>query len=349
MEKLKLGKTELMVTKLGFGSIPIQRLGEDNAVAIIERCLDLGINFIDTANAYSTSEHRIGKAIKNYPRENLIIATKSHMRKADSVAEHINRSLRELGTDYLDLFQFHNVSDHEDLGIIMGSGGAMGALKEAQHAGIVRHIGVSSHSLDVAIELVKTDLFETIMFPFNFITCEPAERLLPLTRQYDMGFIAMKPLAGGMIEDVRLSFKYLFQFPDVIPIPGIQEIREIEEIVNILHGSSSDYQLTPQDCAEIDRVREELGTRFCRRCDYCQPCSADIPINVVMTFPGSTKRMPAQMIYSGGFMTDAMEKATQCTQCGDCEGRCPYGLPIRDMLQEHLEWYQREKEKFQKA
>jgi len=342
MEKIRLGKSELLVSKLGFGGIPIQRLPEDEAVAVVKRCLDLGITFIDTANAYTTSEKRIGKAIRGR-RQGLVLATKSTSRTSEGVKNHLKQSLQQLGVESIDLYQFHGVSDFKNLDIVLDPNGPMAVVEEAKKAGVIKHIGITSHSMDVAKEAVKSDCFATIMFPFNFITREPAEELLPLAREHDVGFIAMKPLAGGMLDNVTIAFKYLFQFPDVAAIPGIERIREIDEIIRVLEEPR---QMTEAEQNEIQRLREELGTKFCRRCDYCQPCSEEIPISTVMVADSLIKRLPPARLFSD-WIADSMEKATHCTKCGECEDRCPYGLPIREMIEENTNLYHAEKMKYQ--
>jgi len=346
MEKIRLGKTNMMVSKLGFGGIPIQRVSEEEAVAVVRKCLDLGITYLDTANAYSNSEERIGKAIAGWPRDEIVIGTKSLSRKPEGVGKHIELSLEHLGVDYIDLFQFHNVADTETLEKIIDPNGVMKVALEAKKAGKIRHIGITSHSWDVAKEAVKSGWFETIQTPFNFITCEASEELLPVIREHDVGFIAMKPLAGGMLDNINLAFKYLFQFPDVVPIPGIEHPHEIEEIVQLLSGS---IQMTEAEQAEMQQMRDELGTRFCRRCDYCQPCTVDIPISTVMVGVRSfEKRMTPEQV-AGGFVADAMEKAANCTECGDCEERCPYHLPIREIIKEQVEKYEGFKKRYKEG
>jgi len=342
MEKIRLGKTEMMVSKLGFGGIPIQRLSEDEAVAVVRRCLELGITFIDTANGYTTSEERIGKAISGQ-REGLILATKSGARTREGVEEHLKLSLKRLGVESIDLYQFHGVSNFEALETVLAPDGPMAVVQEAKKAGVIKHIGFSSHSMDVAKEGVKSDRFETIMFPFNFITSEPADELLPLAREHDVGFIDMKPLAGGLLDNVTIAFKYLFQFPDIVPIPGIEKIEEIEEIVQVLAGS---WEMTEAEKREMAQLREELGTRFCRRCEYCQPCTEGIPISMVMNARSFYKRLPVERFFSGMGIAQSIEKAANCIECGECEERCPYNLPIRDMLAEQVEWFEAERLKY---
>jgi hypothetical protein len=341
MEKIRLGKTNMMVSRLGFGGIPIQRDSEEEAVAIIERCLELGVTFLDTANAYTTSEERIGKAIVG-KREGLVIATKTTARDREGVEKHLNLSHKRLGVEYIDLYQFHNVSDSNALKAILDPDGPMVVVREAKKSGRIRHIGVTSHQIDIAKEAVKSGHFETIMFPFNFITAEAVDELLPLCKKHDVGFIAMKPLAGGMLENVTIAFKYLLQFPDVLLIPGIEKLHEIDEIARVLNGP---MQLTEMEQREMQRLKEELGTRFCRRCDYCQPCDVGISISLVMQSGSFLKRLPPESTFSG-WIDDAMEKAAECTQCGNCEERCPFELPIREMIAKSVHSYGEAKKKY---
>jgi len=342
MEKIRLGKTNLMVSRLGFGGIPIQRDSEDDAIAVVRKCLELGINYLDTANAYTTSEGHIGKAISGR-REGLIIATKTAAREGDIVESHLKLSLQQLGVESIDLYQLHSVSNFDTLDIILAPDGPMAVLEKAKRAGQIKHIGVTSHQIDVAKELVKSGRFETIMFPFNFITCEAADELIPLARKHDVGFIAMKPLAGGILDNVNIAFKYLLQYSDVVPIVGIQKAREIEEIVKVLEGS---WRMTEAELKEMQRLKEELGTKFCRRCDYCQPCTAEIPISLVLDTKSLIKKLPPQGVFSGHFAVE-LEKAANCNECGDCEERCPYHLPIREMIKEYAGLYETEKRKYQ--
>ena len=258
--------------------------------------------------------------------------------------ESLRRSLERLGVASIDLYQFHGVGDFKTLETILAPGGAMTVVKAAKKAGQVKNIGISSHQLDVAKEAVKSEQFDTIMYPFNFIACEAADELLPLTRERDVGFIAMKPLAGGRIQNINIAFKYLLQFPDVLPIPGIEKPQEIEEIVKILEAP----QMTAAEQAEMQRLREELGTRFCRRCDYCQPCNEEIPISTVMTSSSFLKRMPREWFFTGMF-AKVFERAANCTECGDCEERCPYQLPIREMIAEQIQWFEEEKRRYQES
>ena len=340
MKKIRLGKTDMMVTRVGFGGIPIQRLTDDEAVKVVQRCIDLGINFIDTANGYSVSEERIGKAIKGR-RDDVIIATKTGARDVGEMEKNLDLSLERLGTDYIDLYQFHGVSDKATLDKLLEPESELYAVFEnAKKAGKIRHIGITSHQIDIAKLAVKSDRFETMMFPFNFITCEPADELLPLCKEHDVGFINMKSMAGGMIENATVAFKYLFRFPDIVIIPGIEKPHEIEEIVDIYNGS---HDMTDAEAEKMQQMRDELGTRFCRRCDYCQPCQQEIPISMLMTFPSFVKRLPPDWYLKGPWIPTMMEKATSCTECGECEARCPYQLPIREMIKESYDLFEKVK------
>lgn len=334
MKTVRLGRTGLEVSRIGFGGIPIQRLSGDEAVRVVRRCLDLGVTFLDTANGYTTSEERIGRAIAGR-REEVVIATKTGARDRATAEEHLALSLKRLNTDYIDLWQFHSVSTFEAYEQVLGPGGAMEAAQAALQAGKIRHIGFSSHSMDVALKLVPSGHFETIQFPFNFVTHEPAQALLPLAREHDVGFIAMKPLAGGLLEDANLAIKYLLQFEDVVPDPGIEKIEEIEEIVGILEGP---WELTSREWEALKRIRARLGTRFCRRCGYCQPCPQEVQIPLLLNLRSFWKRMPAERFFVGG-IAEAVEKARGCVQCGECEEKCPYQLPIREMIVENVEFY----------
>jgi predicted aldo/keto reductase-like oxidoreductase len=340
MEKIRLGKTGMIVTRLGFGGIPIQRRNEADAVAIVKKCLDLGLNYLDTANGYTVSEERIGKAVKGR-RQNVYIATKTFPGTPEMIEANLELSLKRLDTDYIDLYQFHGINDAATLKKITDpENGLYKVFEKAKKAGKIRHIGITCHQMDTAKAAVKTDKFETIMFPFNFITSEPAEELLPLCRKHDVGFIVMKPLAGGMLDNATLCFKYLLQFPDVVSIPGIEKISELEEIYKLYDSAA---KLTPADKKKMAQITKELGNRFCRRCDYCQPCSQGIAISAMMTFDTMVKRLPPDWYLKNPHFTSVLDKAATCIECGECEARCPFQLPIREMLKKNYDLYERMK------
>ncbi|HJX37759.1 MAG TPA: aldo/keto reductase [Anaerolineae bacterium] len=342
MRRIRLGRTGLMVSAVGFGGIPIQRLSDEQAVAMVRHCLNLGITFLDTANAYTTSEERIGRAISGR-REGLVLATKTQARDAEGVTHHLQLSLERLGVRAIDLYQFHCVSSEVDYHKVIAPGGPLDVVKQAQREGQVGHVGLSSHSLEIALQAVKSGYFETIMFPFNFVASEAAQELIPLALAEDVGFIAMKPLAGGALNEARLAFKYLRQFPDILPIPGIERAEEIEEIVALMEGPAA---LSSEEQAAIQRMRAELGNRFCRRCGYCEPCPQGVPTQALMILDSMIKRMPPATVFSD--FAQAVEKADACIECGECEQKCPYELPIREMIGEHVALFHSEMARHQR-
>ncbi|MCW4051338.1 MAG: aldo/keto reductase [Candidatus Bathyarchaeota archaeon] len=335
MDKIRLGKTGLMVSRVGIGGIPITRPPLDEAIKIVNRALDLGVNFIDTANGYSTSEERIGEAIEGR-REDIILTTKTGAGDKETAQEHLKLSLKRLRTDYLDIWQLHGINQMEKYEMIMGPGGAWEAVQEALDTGVVRHIGFSSHSLEVALKLVATDRFETVQFPFNFISHEPKDELVPLAKKHDVGFIAMKPFAGGMIKDANLAIKYLLQYDNVLPDPGIDKFSDIEEIVDVVNGS---WEPSQTELEAMKEFRDRVGTRFCRQCEYCMPCPQGVLIHRMMYLQRLYELWPPERFFNWSYVQGGVESAENCIQCGACEPKCPYQLPIREMIQENLKYY----------
>jgi predicted aldo/keto reductase-like oxidoreductase len=334
MQTVRLGRTGIEVPQIGFGGIPIQRLSEAEAVRVVRRCIDLGVVYIDTANYYTTSEERIGKAIQGQ-RDKVVLATKTAPLDRRGIENNLKLSLSRLGVDCLDIYQLHGVSSVEAYNNLFLPGGPLEVLRELQKAGYFKHLGITSHQIDVAKMAAESNQFATLMFPFNFMAVEAADILLPVCRKLDIGFIAMKPLAGGMVDNAAICFKYLLGFPDVVIIPGIEKNSEIEEILKIAGGS---LELTGPERRAMAQIKEDLGPNFCHRCDYCQPCSAGIPISSMMTAKSFYKRLPPERFFSE-MVGPMMDKARGCLQCGQCEERCPYHLPIRRMISEQLEWY----------
>ncbi|MBN1814284.1 MAG: aldo/keto reductase [Anaerolineae bacterium] len=331
----RLGETDLQVSRIGIGGIPLQRPSEEQAIQVVRRAIELGVNFIDTAAGYGNSEERIGKALVGR-RDRVVVATKSGQPGKAGAAAELERSLKRLGTDVIDIWQLHGVSSAETYARVTGPGGSLEAAQEALQAGKIRHIGLSSHNLDVAMEAVRSGLFETVQFPFNYVTREPADELIPLAKAHDVGFIGMKPFAGGMLGNAALSIKYVLQFDSVVPDPGIEKVEEIEEIVAIVE--SENWALTPQELEQIEARRAELGTQFCRQCGYCQPCPEGVQIPMVMITQGMWKLWPWEVFFD--WMGRVIDGARNCVQCGECEAKCPYQLPIREMIAENIAFYE---------
>jgi predicted aldo/keto reductase-like oxidoreductase len=333
MKSIRLGKTELQVSELGFGGIPIIPLGFEDGAAMVRYAFDKGVNFFDTANMYGDSEKKMGEALEAV-RDQVIIATKTTVRDAAGAVDHIELSLVNLRTDYLDLFQFHNIARDEELEAVLAPGGAMEAVKKAMAEGKVRHIGFSSHNIDTAIKVCRTGLFSTIQFPFNFIETDPLDELFKVARELDMGIIAMKPLGGGLLENAGLCFKYLQQHPDIVPIPGIASTEELDEIIALY---DSPQPLNASDQAEIERIRADLGKDFCHRCRYCLPCEQEVQIADIMTFRSMAKRLAPPVALA--IVKGPMESVDNCTDCEECLAKCPYNLAIPDVIREQRKMY----------
>ena len=336
MEKVRFGKTELMVSKIAFGGIPIQRLGVTEAAEVVRGAIGLGINFIDTANGYTDSEEKIGLAIKGVPRDSIVIASKSGARDKAKFLENLDLTLKRLGTDYVDLYQHHGISSIEDYNAIIGEGGANEGMMEAVRAGKIRFPAFSSHSIPAAIEIMRKGRFFSVQLPFNYVDDEAAKEAIPLAKELDMGFIAMKPFGGGLLSDARLSIKYLSQFEGIVPDPGIEKLSEMEEIIRIVESGE---KFSDDDAADIEKAKKELGVSWCHRCDYCQPCPQKIGISGILTVESFFKRMPLQRVIA---MTGRnIETARSCIGCRECVKKCPYNLSIPELITEKLAMWDR--------
>lgn len=333
MEYRVFGKTGLKVSELGFGGIPILRLETNEAVRILRHAFDRGITFYDTANAYKDSENKMGIALEGM-RDKVVIATKTLKRDAAGAAEHLENSLRMLRTDYIDLYQLHQVAQEKDWETIMGPGGAMEVVVKAQREGKIRYIGITSHSLPMAIKLVKTGLFSSIQFPFNFIETEATE-LHTIARSLNLGILGMKPFAGGVIDNADLAFKYLRQYPDVLVIPGYDSVESVDSVIAMYQRPNV---VEEADRQKMDEYRNQLGKQFCRRCEYCQPCPSGVMITPAMGYPVIAHRMSPKV--SVPWSQKAMESTQQCTECGLCVTRCPYELPIPAILKRNYDMYE---------
>ena len=333
MNYRKLGKTGLEISEVGFGCIPIIRLKTDEAVKVLQYAFERGINFFDTANAYHDSEYKIGLALKSQ-RDQVVLATKTGRRDGTGAREHLENSLRMLQTDYIDLYQFHQVSKDEDWQALMAPGGAYEAAVKAREQGKIRFIGITSHSYDMSLKLIKTGLFASIMFPFSFVEDKPKEEMLRMTQEQGMAFISMKPFGGGVIDNAALAFKFLRQYPEAIVIPGFDSIDYVDEVLSFYEQPN---QVTAEDLALMAKYRKDLGSQFCRRCEYCQPCPNGVKITPAMGYPVVARRMSPEV--SVKFSKAAMESVENCLSCGECLPRCPYELPIPEILQRNYAMY----------
>ncbi len=326
MEYRTLGKTGLRVSRLGLGGIPIQRIDTAGTRVLLQLLREQGVNYIDTARGYTVSEGYLGEALEGM-RQDFILATKSMARDKAGILADIDLSLQNLRTDYIDLYQCHNPT-LGDLEQILAPGGALEGLLEAKKAGKIHHIGMTAHSLAVFEKALDLPWVETFMFPYNIVESQGAE-LIRRCQEKNVGFICMKPLAGGAIEDAALALRYIAanSAVDVI-IPGMAEEREIAQNLAAADDTSP---LSPEELAHIDGIREHLGTQFCRRCNYCAPCSAGISISQIFLLEGYLTRYGLED-WAHHRYNNLRVKADACISCGLCESRCPYGLPIMDMM-----------------
>ncbi|MDY3017172.1 aldo/keto reductase [Blautia sp.] len=331
MEYRKLGKTGLTISRMGFGGIPIQRIDAEGTRKLLHEMADKGINYIDTARGYTVSEEYLGYAMEGI-RDKFVVATKSMARTKEAMAADIETSLRNLRTDHIELYQVHNPS-MEQLDQVTGKDGALEALMEAREAGKIGHIGLTCHSVQVFERALELEWVETIMFPYNIVENQ-GEDLIRKCTEKNVGFIAMKPLAGGAIEDASLALRYICANKNVtVVIPGMAEAGELDENIQACEDEKS---LTEEELKKIEDVKKQLGTDFCRRCNYCAPCTVGINIPSVFLFAGYLQRYNLADWAKDRYSTLAV-KASACVGCGECEKRCPYHLPIREKLKKCAE------------
>lgn len=322
-----LGNTGMKIKRVGFGGIPIQRISQKDTNDVINELEKQGINFIDTARGYTVSEEYIGNSLEGR-REKFFIATKSMSRSYESMKNDIEISLKNLKTDYIDLYQIHNLKseEYED---IFNEDKAYRALLEAKSEGKIKHIGITSHSLETIEKVVEDDKFETIQFPYNIVE-DQADDVFKKANEKGIGIIVMKPLAGGALDDATLAIKYILSKSYIdVAIPGMDSIEQVRQNTDVLEN----LKLTQEDNEKIEEIRKSLGNRFCRRCEYCLPC----PVGV---------NIPANFLLEGYYTRYNLKdwaiqryeatngKASECINCGLCETKCPYDLPIRDMLKD---------------
>lgn len=331
MDQIRLGRTELYVSKTAFGALPIQRISHADAVKLVRRAYESGINYFDTANAYTDSEEKLGAALHDV-RHEVIISTKSGGGDKKSVQTHIEESLRRLQTDYIDLFQFHNpaqLPDPED------PDGPFAAVLEAKQKGYIRHIGITNHRLKVARAAIDSGNFETMQFPFCYLAAPQDLEIVEKCKAADMGFIAMKGLSGGLLNNAEACYAFMQEYPNVVPIWGIQREEELDQWLEL---TARDPHVTPEIQAVIDKDRKELAGNFCRSCGYCLPCTAGIDIPQAARMSALLRRSPYQPYMSDEWYAK-MHKIEECVHCDACKSRCPYGLDTPALLQAMLKDY----------
>lgn len=329
--QVRLGKTEIVVNKNGFGALPIQRISDEAAVYLLRKAYEGGIRFFDTARAYSDSEHKLGLAFEGI-RENLYIATKSGAQTGEAMKEDLKKSLENLKTDYIDIYQFHNPAFCPRPG---DESGLYDAALEAKKEGKIRHIGITNHRLAVAKEAIESGLYETLQFPFCYLATEKDEELVEGCRKADMGFIAMKALSGGLITNSAAAYAHAALYDNVLPIWGVQREKELDEFLSYVENPPV---MTKELETLIERDKAELSGDFCRGCGYCMPCPAGIEINNCARMSLLLRRSPSAKQLTKEAQRKMM-RIENCLHCGQCKSRCPYGLDTPSLLQKNLQDY----------
>ncbi len=331
MVTVRLGKTGITVNKNGFGALPIQRTEKEEAVRLLHKAFDGGIEFYDTARMYTDSEEKLGAAFSDR-RRRVTISSKTGAATAEGFWKDLETTLRNLKTDYLDLYQFHNPAfcpkPDDDSGIY-------DAALEAKKKGMILHIGITNHRLNVAQEAIDSGLYETLQFPFCYLSGEAEFQLLEGCRRQDMGFLSMKALSGGLITNAAAAYAFQAQYPETLPLWGIQRERELDEFLSFVNNPPV---MNEEFSAVIEKDRSELLGDFCRGCGYCMPCSAGIEINNCARMSLLLRRAP-----SAGYLTpewqEKMKKIEECVHCGACKKKCPYGLDTPELLKKNYEDY----------
>ncbi len=336
MKQITLGTTGITVPQNGFGALPVQRISEEAAVSLLRKAYQGGMRFFDTARAYSDSEKKLGLAFGDgyLNREEIYIATKTPAKDPESFWKDLDTSLELLKTDYIDVFQFHCA------GQVYAPGDGTGlyeCMLEAKKQGKIRHIGITAHKIQVALDAAASGLYETVQFPFSYIATEKELELVQLCREKQVGFIAMKGLAGGLINNSATAMAFMNQFDHVIPIWGVQKESELEEWLSYMEETP---EMTPELQVFMEKEKQELSGTFCRGCGYCMPCPQGIEINTCARMYLMLRRAPSEAWLTEP-MQEKMAKIETCINCRKCTQKCPYGLDTPELLRWNLEDYKK--------
>ncbi len=331
VKKAVLGKTGIETPQNAFGALPVQRCDMDTAVKILRKAYEGGMTYFDTARAYSDSEEKMGEALSDV-REKIFIATKTMGRDTETVKKHIDESLSKLKTDYIDVYQFHCVEQCYRSG---DGTGMYELLEDFKRQGMIRHIGITAHKIGIAEEIVESGLYETLQFPFSYLSGEREEKLVKRCNEVGMGFICMKGLAGGLITDSKAAFAYISQFENALPIWGIQKESELDEWLSFMDDAP---EMTDEIRTFIEKEKEELSGDFCRGCGYCMPCPMGITINQCARMSLMLRRAPSKGWLDEHWQAE-MKKIETCINCRKCESKCPYELHTPELLKKNYEDY----------
>ncbi len=329
LEQRRLGRTGALVSLMGFGGIPIMRVGMGEAVEVIGAALKSGINLIDTARGYGDSERKIGAALKTHVAR-VFLASKSPKRDREGLLEDFEKSISALGVETIDLYQAHCVNTREDFETLMGPGGGYEGLVSLRSQGRIRHIGMTSHSSEMLKAAIGTGKFDTIQVLYSLIEDDAAEEVIPMALEADLGILAMKPFGGGCIEAYDIALRFVLSTPYIVAIPGMCGVDEVRKNITV---AEDPRPLTEGEIKQVAGIKENLGARYCRRCDYCQPCPNEIPIAFALHIPSIRKRVGEAMMKTDAYGS-LYEKLKTCDECGTCEERCPFHLPVKDLIRE---------------
>ena len=333
MKNVRLGKTGIITDKNGFGALPIQRISVEEAVKLVKKAYNAGFTFFDTARAYTDSEIKLGEAFDGI-RDKVFIASKTQAQNGEDLKKDLDTTLKNLRCEYLDLYQFHNPAFCPKPG---DGTGLYEAAEEAKKVGKIRHIGITNHRLAVAKEAIESGLYETLQFPFSYLSGEQEIELVNMCKEADMGFIAMKALAGGLINNSAAAYAFLDRFDNVLPIWGVQRESELDEFISYIGNPPV---MTDELSAVIEKDRQELSGEFCRGCGYCMPCPVGIEINNCARMSLMIRRAPSEAQLTPE-MQAKMKKIEDCLHCGQCKEKCPYGLDTPTLLEKNYEDYKR--------
>ena len=331
MVNVRLGKTEITVNKNGFGALPIQRIPKADAVRLLHKAFDGGMRFYDTARLYTDSEEKLGAAFSDR-RSQIHISSKTGATTAEGLWKDLETTLRNLKTDHLDIYQFHNPAFCPKPG---DESGLYDAALEAKKKGMILHIGITNHRLNVAQEAIDSGLYETLQFPFCYLSGEPELKLLEGCKKQDMGFLSMKALSGGLITNAAAAYAFQAQFPETLPLWGIQREEELDQFLSFVTNPPS---MNEELSAIIEKDRGELLGEFCRGCGYCMPCAAGIEINNCARMSLLLRRSPYAPYLTPEWQ-EKMRKIEDCKHCDACKKKCPYGLDTPELLKRNYEDY----------
>ncbi len=333
MRDVVLGSTGIKVCQNAFGALPIQRDTTDVAVHLLRKAYEGGMRFFDTARAYSDSEEKVGIALSDV-RENIYIATKTMAKTPEEFWNQLNTSLSLLKTDYIDIYQFHCA------GQVFKPGDGTGmyeCMLEAKAKGMIRHIGITAHKIQIAFDAVESGLYETLQYPFSYLAADREKELVALCKEKNVGFIAMKGLAGGLINNSKAAMAFMTQFDNVIPIWGVQHENELDEWLSYMDNTPSmDEEMTKF----IEKEQKEMAGDFCRGCGYCMPCPKGIMINQCARMSLMVRRAPSAN-WLAEPMQQEMRKIEDCIDCRQCVSKCPYSLDTPNLLRKNYEDYKK--------